>query len=107
MTDRLTDVGAQAERTALSWQRTGLSAVAVGAVLVHAHPPTSPLPPWPGLLLIAAGAFAAGVLAPLRYRRVLRDVRSGRTPASAATVLGLTVAVAIVLAGSGAAIVLG
>lgn len=36
--DSLLDIGAQSERTVLSSQRTGLSAVAVGALLVHHHP---------------------------------------------------------------------
>ena len=52
MIDRhLLDAGAQAERTALAWQRTGIGAVAVGALLVHGHVNQHVLPLWPGLLL--------------------------------------------------------
>ena len=73
MTDRLSDSGAQAERTALAWQRTGLTASAVGALLVHADP----VSPWPGVVMLATGTVVAAVVAPRRYVRTLRAVRAG------------------------------
>lgn len=73
----LVDAGAQAERTALAWRRTGLAGLAVGALLVHAAPT-----PWAGALVLATGAAAAAVVAPLRYSAILRALRDDRTPVS-------------------------
>ncbi len=104
MSDRLWDQGAQAERTALAWQRTGLSAAVVGALLTQLAPGGHELSPWPGLLVMAFGAAAAVLVAPLRYSTVLRAARSGRNPlstratsAAAALVLVVTVWIAAVL----------
>jgi putative membrane protein len=71
-------VETQPERTALSWQRTGLGVLAVGSLIghravVHRQP----------VLLALAGAVAllglviVGVLAHLRYRRLRRAVATG------------------------------
>lgn len=92
------DGGAAAERTALAWQRTGLAAMGVGALLVRLHPVT----PWPGALLVAAGTLLAGVVAPMRHARILRAVRAGSTPLAQRTVTGLVVVVLLVLVGSAA-----
>lgn len=77
----LFDVGAQAERTALAWQRTGIGLMAAGALVVR-WTVTERFPPWPGASLVAFGAFASLVLARQRYRRVLQRVRAGETPLS-------------------------
>ena len=74
------DVGAQAERTALAWQRTGIGAMAVGALLVSWHVSQHVLPLWPGLMLIVIAGLGVLVLVPQRYRQVLRTVRAGNTP---------------------------
>ncbi len=58
--------GAQAERTALSWQRTGLTAVTVGALAIRTTAPVA------GVVLVLAGVLAAGVVAPVRYARIRR-----------------------------------
>lgn len=77
----LLDPGAQAERTALAWQRTGLALAGVGAVLLHVDGSgSSPLPLFAGLLDIAAGAALGAVVAPLRYRRTLRKVEEASSP---------------------------
>lgn len=73
----LVDAGAQAERTALAWRRTGLTGLGVGALLAHVGPT-----PWAGALVLAAAAVAAAVVAPLRYSAILRALRAGRTPVS-------------------------
>ncbi len=100
----LFDAGAQAERTALAWQRTGLAAIGVGALLVHAAV-SSPhrIPLWPGIVLMMSGALAAAVLAPLRYRSVLHAIQSDRTPVSvlatsAMTLVQLVVALVVAVA---------
>ena len=86
MTDaELMDVGAQAERTALAWQRTGIGVIAVGALLVRWEV-TARMAVWPGVLLTAAAALAVLILLPVRYRRVLRTVQAGHTPLSSAMV---------------------
>lgn len=101
--DELLDVGAQAERTALAWQRTGLGAMAVGALLIHANRGLPPHP-WPGLLLMAAAGLAVLVLVPRRYRRILRTVRVGHTPLSGRMVPGSVLVLLVVVAGSAVAI---
>jgi len=98
----LTDVGAQAERTALAWQRTGIGAMAVGALLMRGHVHQHLLPPWPGLLLTVVAGVAVLVLVPQRYRRVLRAVRAGHTPLSRAMVPGATLVLVLVTIGIGA-----
>ncbi len=99
----LLDAGAQAERTALAWQRTGLSALGVGALLVHAESGTDPIP---GVLLMAAGVLTAAVLAPLRYRRVLYSLRSQRSPVAPRTTAALAMLVCVVVAVAAATVVL-
>ena len=101
--DRVPDAGAQAERTALSWQRTGLGALAVGVLTIHADPAHS----WPGVLLMAVGAVCAAVLAPLRYQRVLRAVRAGSAPVSTLTIPTLSAVLVVVAISAGSALLLG
>lgn len=96
MTDELTDAGAPAERTSLAWQRTGLAATTVGALLVRLHPVT----PWPGVLLMTVGALLAAAVAPLRYARIRRAVHAGSTPLARHAVVGLVAAVLVVIAGA-------
>lgn len=97
--DALHDPGAQSERTALAWQRTGLSAAAVGLLAVHAHPAGHLLPPWPGLFLLAAGGVLAAVVAPVRYRHIERVVRAGGGPLSTASVPATAALVLATVAG--------
>ncbi|MCX6463659.1 MAG: DUF202 domain-containing protein [Pseudonocardiales bacterium] len=84
--DAVWDPGAQAERTALAWQRTGLSVAALGLLLVHARPAGYGPALWAGVLLLVAGGALAAVVAPVRYRHIERVVRSGGGPASSGTV---------------------
>jgi uncharacterized membrane protein YidH (DUF202 family) len=97
----LMDVGAQAERTALAWQRTAIGVMAVGALWVrwdiHEH-----LPVWPGILLTAVAGLAVVMLVPVRYSRVLRTVRAGHTPLSRATVPAAAAVLAVVILAVGA-----
>jgi len=83
MTDPAGLVGdaAQAERTALSWQRTAVGIVAAGALMVR-WTATANLPVWPGAALIGIGGFAGVVLVRRRYARVMQAVRAGQTPVS-------------------------
>lgn len=92
----LLDVGAQAERTALAWQRTGIGAMAVGMLLMRGHVHQQLLALWPGLLLTVTAALAVLVLVPQRYRRVLRNVRARRTPLSRGLVPGATLVLTLI-----------
>lgn len=77
----LLDSGAQAERTALAWQRAGLGLLGVGAVLLHINDAgPSPLALVVGLLDVATGAVLAAVVAPLRYRRALLTLGGSGSP---------------------------
>jgi uncharacterized membrane protein YidH (DUF202 family) len=95
------DVGTQAERTALAWQRTGIGAMAVGALLMHGHVHQNLLSPWPGLVLAVVGGAAILVLVPHRYRRVARAIQAGCTPLSRAMVPGATLVLVLVTVGIG------
>jgi uncharacterized membrane protein YidH (DUF202 family) len=93
--DEPLDPGMQAERTYLSWQRTGLVVGGVGALLLHTaidgHPPLVA----PGLLtLLIAAALTAR--ARRRYRVTITTVRLGRSPADR-RVIAATAALATAL----------
>jgi hypothetical protein len=82
--DAILDPGAQAERTRLSWNRTGLALAVNAALLVHVgggsmaeHVPAMLM------LLVALGCF---LFAGRRYRVINTDVRSGRAVAGIAHV---------------------
>ena len=96
-------VETQPERTALSWQRTGLGLLAVGGLVAHgAVGRENPV------LLAAAGAAALlglgvlGGLAPVRYRQVRQrvagddDMATPRFLAAATTAVVLVALVALV-----------
>jgi uncharacterized membrane protein YidH (DUF202 family) len=78
--DRVFDVGLQHERTALAWDRTGLSLLVVGVLTLRSGgPPFDDLLHAPGYLAMAVGAvllWAGG----RRYRRREADLRRGVSP---------------------------
>ena len=81
----------QPERTALSWQRSGLGVLAVAGLVGHGA-----VRDQNAAGLVAAGLAALlgllvlGGLAPARYRRLVRD------PAAPAPVLAITAVVVLV-----------
>jgi uncharacterized membrane protein YidH (DUF202 family) len=78
--DRVLDVGLQHERTALAWDRTGLSLLVVGALTLRSGgPPYDDLLHVPGYaaMLVGAGLLWAGGR---RYRRREDDLRRGGSP---------------------------
>ena len=77
----LFDVGAQAERTALAWQRTGIGTIAVGALVLR-WCVTENFPLWPGVVLAMCGGITTLFLVRQRYQRVLRTVTTAQTPLS-------------------------
>lgn len=77
----LFDVGAQAERTALAWQRTALGVMAVGALSVR-WSVTEDFPVLPGIALVVFGGLAGLFVVRQRYLRVLKTVHSDQTPLS-------------------------
>lgn len=76
MTIDALDAGEQAERTALAWRRTGLAAIATGALPACAGPVPAGLP------LITLGVLVEAVIAPLRYRLVVIAIAAKRSPCS-------------------------
>lgn len=88
----LLDAGAQAERTALAWQRTGLAALVLGAVLVRVGPGVAT-----GAVVLAGGAALTAVVAPLRYRAVLRAVGAGAAGAVPGLLAAVTLATLLVI----------
>lgn len=100
----LMDVGAQAERTALAWQRTGIGTMAAGGLAVR-WSVTEHFPIWPGVLLVVLGAFASLILVRQRYRRVLKTVRAGQSPLSRFLVPGAALFMIAVVLSIGAGIV--
>ena len=92
----LVDVGAQAERTSLAWQRTGFSAILVGALLIRHHV-NHGAPPWPGLLLAVAAGLSIVVWVPMRYQRVLTSLRREHSPVSRAMVPATAALLALVI----------
>jgi uncharacterized membrane protein YidH (DUF202 family) len=87
---QLMDVGAQAERTALAWQRTGIGAMAVAGLLVR-WDMTEHFPIWPDIALTVVGGVAVLFLVSARYRRMLQAMRAGRTPLARGMVPAATV----------------
>ena len=99
------DIGAQAERTALSWQRTGIGVIVAGALVLR-WCVTVGYPLWPGIALAASGSVISLFIVRHRYRRVVRTVTAGQTPTSrylipgtalfmVLVVLGLTIAIIV------------
>jgi putative membrane protein len=87
----------QPERTALSWQRTGLGVLAVAGLLAHGA-----MRQEDRALLVLAGAAALlglgvlGGLAPVRYRQVRRRRADGAAMSTPGLLAAATVAVALV-----------
>ena len=78
--DHVLDVGLQHERTALAWDRTGLSFLVVGTLTIrHTGMAPETLPAVVGYLAMAVGALllAAGSR---RYRRREVALRHGASP---------------------------
>ncbi len=94
-------VETQPERTALSWQRTGLGVMAVAGLVAHGAVERENR-----VLLVVAGAAALlglgvlGGLAPVRYRRLQRRAadRAASTPGLVAAVTVVVVLVALAAA---------
>lgn len=89
----LLEGGAQAERTALAWQRTGFALLGAGAVLLHVGGEAGLLLPVVGLLDLVAGAGVGALVAPLRYRRTLDAVAGARSPVAHRSPLAVTACV--------------
>lgn len=90
------EAGSQAERTALSWRRTALGLIAVGALAIR-WSVAEDFPPYPGILLTAFGGVVGLFVPRARYLRVLDTVSRGQTPLSR-RLIPLTTAVMVVVA---------
>lgn len=91
------DVGAQAERTRLSWNRTALAIAVNAALLIHMSGGSPPRQlAAMAMLAVAVGCF---VFADRRYRQINAAVRAGRPVAVSAhsTVTALLVLVPAVI----------
>ncbi len=88
--DELFSTVAAAERTALAWERSGFSVAAIGALLFHAgEKADSRFEILAGGLTLLLALAVIGVLAPLRYRSVVRALQRGDTPVVVAPLVGL------------------
>jgi putative membrane protein len=97
----------QPERTALSWQRTGLGVLAVSGLLAHAALTTGRTALVVLACLVALGGLGVlGVLAPLRYRQVRRLVGAGLGAAAGRAVTGVSALVVLAAAIALAAVLL-
>lgn len=85
------DEGLAAQRTALAWQRTGLSHMAVGAALLRLLP-ASPFRPVLGVALVIVGAAIS-----IGGRRLHADRPHRRSVAAVAVATAATAGAAIVL----------
>jgi putative membrane protein len=98
-------VETQPERTALSWQRTGLGVLAVAGLVAHGAVEHEDR-----LLLVVAGAAALlglgvlGGLAPVRYRQVLRRRAAGEQMSAPGLLTAVTGAVVLVGLAAAAAV---
>ena len=103
--DRVFDRGLQHERTALAWDRTGLSLLVVGALLLRSGgPPYGDLVHAPGYFGLSVGAillWAGG----RRYRRREATLRQGASPVRPGLVVLATVA-ALMMAVAAIAVIL-
>jgi uncharacterized membrane protein YidH (DUF202 family) len=91
MTAAARDVGFQAQRTALSWRRTALSAIAVAGLFIHQAAERG----W-GLALVPASVAIVAMLTAIwaAYRRG-RDLRRGRVGVANKTMTAVSLAVAL------------
>lgn len=101
------DRGLAAERTALAWQRSGISIVAVGIAVARGIPTVDGVPrrPLAGLAIVALGALAFAVSQAQATRRGHRAEHGRATagladlwPVTAATALAAVGAIVVVLA---------
>ena len=93
--ERLYDVGGQQERTALAWDRTGVSLMVVGALYLRGgRPPYHHVRHWPGLAVLVLGA-ALIVAAYRRYEGQHGALREGRPVLSGELVILTGVATAV------------
>jgi putative membrane protein len=72
------DVGLPAERTAMAWQRTGLTLAAFSALVVH-QADRNILAAVPGVVGLLVALYVI-VLAERRYAWVVRRVEAGESP---------------------------
>jgi uncharacterized membrane protein YidH (DUF202 family) len=90
--------GAQAERTALAWQRTGIGLVLIG-LLITRWSVTEAFPAWPGIVVAGLGGLAGLILVRRRYHRVLHTVSTGQTPLSRYLVPSTTALMVLIVLG--------
>ena len=83
------------ERTALSWERTGIGVAAAGALLLHLRDESTGLLVLGGVLILTAIAIVL-VLAPLRYRAARDDVLASESVVQQWALLSLSLIVAVV-----------
>ena len=100
---RLFDIGAQAERTAMAWQRTGIGVMAAGALVVR-WSVAEDFTVLPGIALTVFGGFLSLYIVRQRYRRVLTTVEAGQTPLSRYLIPGTTVFLLVVVVATAIAV---
>ncbi len=86
------------ERTALSWERTGIGVAAAGALLLHLREESLGFLVLGSVLILAALAIVL-VLAPLRYHAAREDVIASDSVVQPWALLALSLVVALVALG--------
>ncbi|MFJ3394145.1 DUF202 domain-containing protein [Leifsonia aquatica] len=102
----LFDAGLQPERTALAWTRTALAFLVVSSAAMRVLPETLGVGGLAGAILAVLSCAVLLTLVHQRYRWLQRQLATERGVAASGVPVAAATALALLLAGSGGAVVL-